>query len=107
MSENYRNGVERPVNDPEMNGEPKSDQYRASPQLKINHSIGPAVDGEIKSPTRDMPRFAEDDFYQFRTPGVAYENGGKDGFLPDGIRSDGSTPRHMMPEDNSGIDRKK
>ena len=106
MSENYRNGVERPVNDPEMNGEPKSDQYRASPQLKINRSIGPP-DTEIKSPRRDMPRFAEDEFYQFRTPGTAYENGGKDGFLPDGVRTDGTAPRKMMPEDNQGIDRKK
>ena len=104
----YPTDAAKPVNDrASLDPEPKSDKPRESPELKINRSIGPAVDGELKSPRRDMPRFAEDDFYQFRTPGVAYENGGKDGFLPDGIRSDGSTPRHMMPEDNDGIERKK
>ena|SRR6266705_3769068 len=97
----------RPVNDrASLDPEPKSDKPRESPELKINRAFGPPAT-ELKSPRRDMPYFAADDFYQFRTPGVAYENGGKDGFLPDGIRTDGSTPRHMMPEDNSGIDRKK
>lgn len=107
MPEN-RNGETKSVNESDMQATDKRetiDAFRVAPELALHRFAENR--NELKTPTREMPYFAADDFYQFRTPGVAYENGGKDGFLPDGIRSDGSTPRHMMPEDNSGIDRKK
>ena len=104
MPDNYREGVERPVNDPEMIGEAKSDKPREAPELKINRAGGPMAT-ELKSPRRDMPLFADDEFYAFGKPNQLGKPGLSD-FRPTNMESDASNPRHAFDEDNSGINRK-
>jgi len=101
----YPTDAGKPVNDrPSLDPEPKSDQYRESPELKINRAFGPA-DTELKTPRRDMPLFCDDEFYAFGKPNQLGKPGLSD-FRPTNMESDASNPRHAFDEDNSGINRK-
>jgi hypothetical protein len=67
--------------------EPDTDQFRESAGLSF---------GQKKPnpyPTKPYIWTTDDEAYQFRRPDEAYNTGGPDGQLPDGLKTDGTYPR--------------
>ena len=72
--------------------EPDTDKHRMSPELPMG------LEKPNPYPTKPMIRTTDEEAYQFRKPNLAYENGGMEHELPDGLVSDGTPNRHWGPD---------
>jgi hypothetical protein len=99
------NAKNQPASDFDTDAIRGSDKFRESPDLKFNKALGPkiaATDSNV--PTRDMPRFAEDDAYMFGKPNQGASR--PSDFRPDQLKTDGKNPMRVIPEeDNASLTR--